>query len=140
MDLDKTKKVIAGYYGIPVYKLHARTRKRVYTNARQVAITIIRCYANCDDNKIKAAFNREHSTIVSTFRQKLEEIVLYRSVREEILDVCCMLGLQADFIIGFAQYYYERQDTVKDIPKYMLKLLAEYNKGYQQLHSFNTQQ
>jgi len=139
MDLEFVKKTIAEYFEVCPQALHEKTRKRAIRHARQVAITVSRIYTDFDDDSISDLFCRDRSTIVITSRKMLEEIVIYQTTRDEVIDICCLLGLPADYLIGFAQFFHERQHTVCDLPKYIMRLLEVYKTDYYKKHIFKPQ-
>ncbi len=69
IEIDDVKKIVAKKYHTTVKKIISRQRQKVILEARQIAIFICRDLLNLTYKKIAKNFNRDHTTIMNSYKK-----------------------------------------------------------------------
>lgn len=84
LTIKDVQSAVEEYYGVSHAELVGKKRSHNITYARQIAIYLCRTMIDIPFNTIGAEFNRDHSTIMYSFRSVEEKVKESRSVNEEL--------------------------------------------------------
>lgn len=87
---------VAGYFGISPKAITGKSRERNTTQARHIAMYILREYGNLKLDEIGKLFgNRDHSTVLYSYNKISEEMNVDKQLEKLVQDICRELNINS---------------------------------------------
>jgi len=86
--VEDIQKIVCKYFKIDMEALKSRSRKKIITYPRCIAIYLCRRYTDKSLESIGHSFNRNHSTILYDYEKIKKKIKIEESIRKEVEFLC----------------------------------------------------